>query len=199
MFVGFSYQKCSCINPSRWTASSVAVPGTNKTINPPLCEMSNPCYIDAISELMNTYSIWSTLCADCTQECFISDFAIKASSLAAPPPYLMNSIAEFVKSTNVPLSDNWNTSQMDEIQSNYLSMEVSYETTRTEVYNEQATLSPVDVLSNVGGQTGLWIGISFLSLMELAEMLFRLVRYQGHSIRKSIKKRFRSRTVKINE
>ncbi|CAF4410788.1 unnamed protein product, partial [Adineta steineri] len=36
--------------------------------------------------------------------------------------------------------------------------------------------------SNVGGQTGLWIGISFLSLMELAEMIYRLIRSQCHRL-----------------
>jgi hypothetical protein len=45
-------------------------------------------------------------------------------------------------------------------------------------------MTAVDVLSNVGGQTGLWIGVSFLSIMELAEMLYRLVRYQYHAIRR---------------
>jgi hypothetical protein len=46
-------------------------------------------------------------------------------------------------------------------------------------------MTSVDVLSNVGGQTGLWIGVSFLSIMELAEMLYRLIRYQYYVIRKT--------------
>jgi len=146
---------------------------------------------------MNTQSIQNTYCPDCTQECSTSDFTIKSSSLLAPPAYLMNDIAQFVESTNVPLPANWSTSWMTDIQSSYLSFEVSYETTRTEVYTEQATLSPVDVVSNIGGQTGLWIGISFLSLIEIVEMVYRLVHYQCHSIRKGIKKRFQ--TLKITE
>ena len=41
------------------------------------------------------------------------------------------------------------------------------ETANVEKYTETASISGVDVLSNVGGQTGLWIGLSFLSLMEM--------------------------------
>jgi hypothetical protein len=47
----------------------------------------------------------------------------------------------------------------------------------------------VDLLSNVGGQTGLWIGVSFLALMELVEMLYRLVRFEFHVIKQAIQNR----------
>jgi len=36
---------------------------------------------------------------------------------------------------------------------------------RLESYAQEAALGVVDVFSNVGGQTGLWIDISFFSLM----------------------------------
>ena len=88
----------------------------------------------------------------------------------------MNDIKAFVESSQVPLPVNWSTTWASEIQAGYVSLEVAYETTRTEVYSQQATIGVVDVISNVGGNTGLWIGISFLSLMELAEMLYRLIR-----------------------
>ncbi len=189
--IDFSYQKCSCRNPIRWAARSVVLPGTDQAINIPLCEINNPCYVTAGIEIMNTASIWSNYCPDCTQECSISDFTIKPSSLLAPPNFLMNDIKQFVESSTIPLPTDWSTSWFSEIQSNYVSLEVSYETTRTEVYAEQATISPVDVVSNVGGQTGLWIGISFLSLMEIVEMIYRLLRYQSYSFRKAIRKRFR--------
>jgi hypothetical protein len=199
LFIDFSYDICGCGNPFRWTARTIVLRGTNKTVDVPFCAINNSCYGKAGNELMNDYNIWSNYCPDCTQECSTTDFTIKSSSLATPPAYLISSIVEFVESTNVTPPANWSTSSMSEIQSSYLSMELSYETTRTEVYTEQATLSAVDVVSNVGGQTGLWIGISFLSLIEIAEMLFRLMRFQGHSIKKSIKKRFRSRKLKIGE
>ncbi|CAF4945099.1 unnamed protein product, partial [Rotaria sp. Silwood1] len=52
-------------------------------------------------------------------------------------------------------------------------------------------------LSNVGGQTGLWIGISFLSVMEFIEMLYRILRYEFHIIRRAItNKLYMNNTIK---
>ncbi|CAF1331132.1 unnamed protein product [Rotaria sordida] len=193
----YIYQKCGCGHPFRWTIRSVVLPGTDKAINISFCDIKNPCYIEAAAELMNTRSIWTTYCPDCTEECSTSDFLIKSSSLLAPPQFLMNDIKRFVESSKIPLPANWSTSWVSEIQSNYVSLEVVYETSRTEIYTEEATLSPVDVLSNVGGQTGLWIGISFLSLIEIAEVIYRLIRHQCHKLRKTLRKRHT--THQINE
>ena len=71
----------------------------------------------------------------------------------------------------------------DYIHKNYLSLTVVRETTIVENSTQKAQLGIVDILSNIGGQTGLWIGISFLSIMEFIEMLYRLIRHQCHSIR----------------
>ena len=98
----------------------------------------------------------------------------------------MDEVKSFVESFSIRLSKNWSTSWVAEIEWNYVGIEVITESTKFEVYTQQATLSPVDVLSNIGGQTGLWIGISFLSLMEIAEMIFRLIRYQSYSIRRKL-------------
>ncbi|CAF1258397.1 unnamed protein product [Rotaria sordida] len=182
----YIYQKCGCGHPFRWAIRSVVLPGTDKAINISFCDIKNPCYIEAAAELMNTRSIWTTYCPDCTEECSTSDFLIKSSSLLAPPQFLMNDIKRFVESSKIPLPANWSTSWVSEIQSNYVSLEVVYETSRTEIYTEEATLSPVDVLSNVGGQTGLWIGISFLSLIEIAEVIYRLIRHQCYKLRKTL-------------
>lgn len=73
------------------------------------------------------------------------------------------------------------------MQNNYIAVNIVCETTRVETYTEAASISPVDLLSNIGGQTGLWIGISFLSLMELIEMLYRLVRYHYHVLRRRVR------------
>ncbi|CAF1320011.1 unnamed protein product [Adineta steineri] len=70
------------------------------------------------TEIMNTKSIWTTYCPDCTQECIFSDFIIKSTSLLASPEFLMN-----------------------DIQSSFISLEVAYETTRTEIYSQQATIT----------------------------------------------------------
>ena len=88
---------------------------------------------------------------------------------------------------------NWPT----DIPTSYLQLTVSSESMNTETYQQQPTMSVVDLISNIGGQTGLWIGISFLSLLEVAEMLFRLLRSQFHRSRKAAMKRLGKRRKRV--
>jgi len=198
--VYFSYQQCGCGNPFRWAARSVVLLGTNTPINITLCDLDNPCSTEAGTEIMVTPSIWNAFCPECTIECSSVDFAIKSTSLLAPPTYLLNDIKQFVESSNVPLPANWSntsTSWISDIQNNYLELEVSCETTRSQIYSQQATLGPVDVLSNVGGQSGLWIGISFLTLLEIVEMIYRLTRIQWYNIWRVMRNKFRAQDTQL--
>ncbi len=96
----------------------------------------------------------------------------------------MDGIKAFVENSSVPLPANWSTTWQQQIYANYLQVSVIRETTIVENYTQIATIQLVDVLSNIGGQTSLWIGMSFLSMMELAEMLYRLIQYQYRVIRR---------------
>ncbi|CAF2800664.1 unnamed protein product [Rotaria sp. Silwood2] len=191
----YIYQICGCGHPFFWTIRSVVLSGDDKTTNISVCDVKNPCYGETKATFMNTESIWRTNCPDCTAECSNIDFIMKSSSLLAPPEFLFDSIKNFVESSNITVSAKWSTSMIEEIQSNYVCLEVAYDNTRTDVYSEQATISPVDVLSNVGGQTGLWIGISFLSLIEIAEMIYRLIHYQYYNLRRIIQDKFRTQKI----
>ena len=95
----------------------------------------------------------------------------------------MNDIKRFVENTEIPLPTDWSTQWRSHLESSYLAVELIHESSIVENYTQTATLSPVDVLSNVGGQTGLWIGVSFLSIMEFAEMIYRLIEHQCRLIR----------------
>ena len=76
-----------------------------------------------------------------------------------------------------------------EIQENYVELKVHCESLLVEHYNQTPSITPVDVLSSIGGHTGLWIGISFLSLMELVEVAYRLIRTQFHLLRRKWQRR----------
>ena len=125
----------------------------------------------------------------CPQECKLTDFSIKLSPLATPLEWQMPLIQRFVERTNVTLPLDWSTAWRTHIHANYLSVSIQRETYVVENTTQKASISPVDVLSNIGGQTGLWIGISLLSIMELIEMLYRLIRYQCHLLRMTIQKK----------
>lgn len=71
---------------------------------------------------------------------------------------------------------NWSTNWLAEVNKNYVALDVTCQSNTIENFTQEASMGPVELLSNVGGHTGLWIGISFLSLMEFIEMLYRVSR-----------------------
>lgn len=186
-----SYQECGCVSPTEWSARSVVVPGTEQVIEAPLCNPSNSCYSEAAIRLSDTKSLWDQFCSHCTEECSTIDFRVTPSSVPAPSPFSAQLTKAFVESTLVPLPSNWTTNWMTEIQNNYVSLDIVCESTQIENYTQDASISSVDVLSNVGGHTGLWIGISFLSLMEFVEMLYRLMRHECHNLYRIVRRKIR--------
>ncbi|CAF0841505.1 unnamed protein product [Rotaria sp. Silwood1] len=190
-------QECGCVSPLQWSARSVVLPGTNTRIEAPLCNFTDTCYLKATVRISKTTSIWNYFCSDCLQECSTVSFTVTPSSVAAPSLPYAYMTKTFVESLSIPLPSKWSTDWLYEVQNNFVSLEVVCESTQVENYTQQASLSPVDVLSNVGGQTGLWIGISFLSVMEFIEMLYRILRYEFHIIRRAItNKLYMNNTIK---
>ncbi|CAF0991743.1 unnamed protein product [Rotaria sordida] len=124
-------------------------------------------------------------CFECSDQCSIIDFLVQASSLIAPVPWQMDDIKRFVENSTIPLPENWSTTWHEHIHANYLAVDVVRETNIVENNTQTPTLTPVDVLSNIGGQTGLWIGISFLSIMEVIEMFYRLIRYECNVVQRA--------------
>lgn len=178
------YHECGCVDPFRWIAKSIILPGTNQTLEAPLCDILDQCFINATTRIMNTNSIWDEFCSHCSQKCSNADFTITPSSVSAPSKTFEMNIKNFVENSGIPLPDNWTTIWRSEIHKNYVAVDVVCETNQVENYTQDASISGADLISNVGGQTGLWIGISFLSLMEVVEMVYRLIRYQYYVVRR---------------
>ncbi|CAF4979127.1 unnamed protein product [Rotaria sp. Silwood1] len=162
------------------------LPGTDTIITTPLCNVTNPCYSQAVNVLLNSIPIMDKYCTDCSQQCLIINFNIQTSSLKTPLKWQLDGIKAFVENSSIPLPTNWSTTWRKHIYNNYLSLSVVRETSIVEINTQSSVLGLVDIVSNIGGQTGLWIGISFLSIMELIEMLYRLIRHEYHIIRESI-------------
>ena len=53
--------------------------------------------------------------------------------------------------------------------SNYLQFNVYYQRLNYELYQEQAAVTSVDLLSSIGGNAGLFLGFSLLTFMEFVE------------------------------
>lgn len=187
-----SYQQCGCVSPTMWNTRYVILPETNTIILASLCNITNSCYFQATTAVLSSKSLMSEYCSSCTQECMITQFTIQTSAMKAPPEWQMESIKGFVENSSVPIPTNWLTEWRDVIADNYVGLMVVSEALVVETNTQSATYSIIDVLSNVGGQAGLWIGVSFLALLELIEMGYRLFRHEFHMIRERFKKRNKS-------
>ena len=161
-----------------WEIRSILLPDATDPIVVPFCNVTDPCYASAATDFMNVSTAY-----DCPRSCSTVDFPVELSSLLAPVEWQMLPIKRFVENTSVPLPLDWSKAWREHIHRNYLSITVACETVVVENNTQSATVTLVDVLSNIGGQTGLWIGISVLSIMELIEMVYRLLRRQWHVIR----------------
>ena len=168
------------------------IPGTKTIIEASLCNITDTCYWYAYNRFSNALSLHNKLCFHCTDECSNVSFTVTTSSVAAPTSYYANMTKMFVESRSNPLPTDWSTNWPSEVQNNYNSLEVVSESTHIENYTQEASISSVDVLSRVGGHTGLWLGISSLSVVEFIEMVYRLPRYEYHVIRTVIRTKFRN-------
>ncbi|CAF3716245.1 unnamed protein product [Rotaria sp. Silwood1] len=189
----YIYDQCRCVNPKAWSARSVILTDKNTIFEAPLCNFADGCYMNATSRIFSTISIWNQFCSQCTQECSVVDFVITPSSTLAPSTWYANITKAFVESHRNIKPTNWSTNWLSEVQNNYVGLEVVCLSTEVENYTQEASVQPVDVISNVGGHTGLWIGISFLSIMEFIEMLYRLLRYQYDTTKQIIQNKIRRR------
>ena len=184
----FRYEKCGCTNPNLWGARWVMNMTTRETIRAHLCNEANTCFVSAMDQLLRSSSLFEAYCSECFEECTMTDFIIQASSLAAPYDWQKNAIKILVENSSVSLPPDWSTAWNTYITASYLAISVVRQSGLAENSTQTATIGLVDVLSNLGGQTGLWIGISFLSIMEVIEMLYRLLRYQCHKIYTTIQR-----------
>lgn len=172
------YEQCGCINPKYWNARSILLPSTNKITVAALCNISDKCYSQTGYAFMTDSSLYAKYCSFCLPQCSVTSFHIQPSAWKAPPEWLQEDIKLFAENSGIPLPTDWSSKWRSHVDASYLSVELIHESSVVENYTQTPTLTAVDLLSNVGGQTGLWIGVSFLSLMELAEMLYRLIRNQ---------------------
>ncbi|CAF1039325.1 unnamed protein product [Adineta steineri] len=172
----YTYEKCGCVNPYIWDMRSIILPHTKKTIFAPFCNTTDPCFNKAVELYINSLADLNNDDLNCPAECSIVDFITKKSSLLTPMPWQLYGIKTFVENSLIPLPSDWSTTWSEYIYTNYVAVSVVQGTYFVESNIQQASINLIDVLSNIGGQTGLWLGISLLSIMELFEMFYRLIR-----------------------
>ncbi|CAF2994761.1 unnamed protein product [Rotaria sp. Silwood2] len=138
------------------------------------------CALTARQQIAINTSLMAIWCSRCAPQCKHAQFSIDVSALPAPTAYQKASLKNVLleNSLNLSLPDDFATNYDAYMDANYLRVTVTCASPYVTTYKQQAKLTFVDTFSAIGGQTGLWIGLSTLSLMEFCELIYRLIMKQ---------------------
>ncbi|CAF0806804.1 unnamed protein product, partial [Brachionus calyciflorus] len=90
------------------------------------------------------------------------------------------SLNDFInEKNNEDLNDyfNFTGTNRRQMKKDLISLNVYYETLNYEEITEKESIDFVGLLSSIGGIAGLFLGISFLSLVEIIEIAFQIISY----------------------
>ncbi|CAF0801224.1 unnamed protein product [Adineta ricciae] len=171
--------ECNCTNRLLMVFSQFFNPNHTTHIKTnDSCSITNKCF----SNRHRFNSI--RYCPECLPECELIQYTTQSSYADYPNFRSMDKTSKRVKTflkkinstsyKNQPsCSQNRNEPFLDDI----VAVGISASPYATEILSESPMYTWVDLISSIGGQTGLWIGVSLISFVEIGELLFLLLRH----------------------
>ncbi|XP_070561544.1 uncharacterized protein [Ptychodera flava] len=141
-------------------------------LDKPYCDVLNKTQ-DTCVQLMHYFYQSGKLECHCQQSCSITQYT-KMMSLTSWPsstyaPRLMSSLlAVNPKIRSIMTSD-------DTIRNNLARLKIYYESLNLELMSEVEDYPASQLLADIGGALGLWIGLSVITVIEFAEFIFEVV------------------------
>ncbi|XP_033634671.1 amiloride-sensitive sodium channel subunit gamma-like isoform X1 [Asterias rubens] len=111
----------------------------------------------------------------CTSPCQEASFEMTVSSAAWPNSLFVDQVRQEL----MDISDVFKTKVRNDqnfVQNNVLKLQVYYEQLNYEMIVHTPKYNFFGLISNLGGQVGLWIGISMCTVFEVVELLFDIVK-----------------------
>ncbi|CAF0866573.1 unnamed protein product [Rotaria sordida] len=178
----FLETQCKCIEPTLAVFyqffNNNNFNNTQTTKNISLCSIDDECLSQSI------YFNSSELCQECLPECEIIQYSVQSSYARYPnpkayPQVLKRVQTHFRRSTQVNSSSNTSNELLTNfrpgLRDNIVAVEISASPYATEILTGSPMYTWVDLISSIGGQTGLWIGVSLISFVEITELLHLLI------------------------
>ena len=154
-------ENCNC--------SDINVPTLTGVDQPCLTEFDLACAFDKLNEFYNNIYLSQKCMHDCPQECSSFDFDHAAIKSSYPSKFYAELIIE---SNN---NSNRNLTTYEDVKTSTLSVNIYYDDLIKTLINEVPSKTIDQLIGDIGGYTGLCIGTSFLSIIEIFELIYQYI------------------------
>ncbi|CAF0952917.1 unnamed protein product [Didymodactylos carnosus] len=174
----YIYHQCRCTIPIYFFVDKLVV--NNQLVSVNACSVHTDegmCAAEARQNFLNDLQLQSKQCVHCQPECEIMTFETDTSSLRAPTELQkLLLVMDFLNTENksaTPLPADFEANYTLYLDKNYLKLKILPVSQYVTSYTEMATYSWVAFMSDIGGQSGFWMGLSVSSIIELIGLIYR--------------------------
>ncbi|CAF3737478.1 unnamed protein product [Rotaria socialis] len=176
----FIFSVCSCILPIPLYTRYVFNREHDNLIFTNVCHPyteEQTCALTTAQRFVSSPTTIAAWCSHCVLQCTYTYFPTELSANLAPTtaqkaywaPILLSNTSNW---TNLSLPNDFAANYDTYMSSNYLRVTITCSKRYVTLNVQEAKLTIVDTFAAIGGQTGLWIGLSVLSFIEVCELIY---------------------------
>ncbi|CAH1794504.1 unnamed protein product [Owenia fusiformis] len=159
---------CQCTSPYIPTAG---LPGENTLAS---CDIHNETQEDCLEETEYKFNI-GVLKSNCSPSCKETKFDSRISTSVWPTSGYEDILEEKYASHVTPKVINILENKTSSLRNHILKVDIFYQELNNERIYQEAAYTWLSLIGDLGGQLGLWIGISILSVIEIIEFLINVL------------------------
>jgi hypothetical protein len=180
------YRQQDCLNGC-FQEALVKTLGCYTTLFPYNSSLIQPClkqyeikYVFALfRDFFSKKSLIDDCLIGCPLECESETYTFTVSSLDYPTKVF----ADYIGKKSAFLSRYGNrTPSYDELKGSLVKLNINFQSLQYTLVEESQKTTWIDLISNTGGTLGLFTGFSFLSLVELLEIIFEICRVKSSNL-----------------
>ncbi|PFX34956.1 degenerin mec-4-like isoform X2 [Stylophora pistillata] len=154
----------------------------------PVCDITNKTTISCLNKLQKQYRDNKLNCSSsCPPPCSQEEFKISTSLAVWPSVFFQD---ELIKRGKFDWLD------FGSLRRNVLKIQIFFEELNVEMIKEQKSYGIADFASDIGGQLGLWIGFSVLTIAEFIEFIMLLFAHLAQ--KRTSRSKVKSTTMEMN-
>ncbi|XP_035224630.1 degenerin-like protein asic-2 [Stegodyphus dumicola] len=172
---GDNQQKCliNCVNKIVYSFCSCELPSQSYVDGNRVCDLTNGTEICCMFQSLAT----SEIKCHCPLECEESTYETKISSAVWPSTAYTAALLR--KEIRKSSSAHWKSITVENLRKSRLKLSIYYDTLQHLIYRQRPMFDDSEVLSQIGGQMGLWLGLSLVAIFECVENLVLIWRFHN--------------------